>query len=87
MGFSEAPANSTLNDTITTDEAITGMRRFFIRFPTLKKNELYLFGRGYGAVHANYIATEMLRENADPFFVFYDKFNLKGVLLGTPSLM
>ena len=43
-------------------------------------------GSGYGAVIATHLAKAMIEENNDPFAVYYDKFNIKGVLMGNPCV-
>ena len=47
---------------------------------------MYLAGSGYGAVFATNIAKAMIEANNDPFAIFYDKFNIKGVLMGNPCV-
>jgi len=59
---------------------------FLARFPSYKKNELYLTGHGYGAVFITFLSHLIIEANKDPYSIFVDKFNLKGVLLGNPCI-
>ena len=81
-GYSVGSNQTVINDQITIDDAIVAMRVFFVRFPALKKNKIFISGSGYGATLATYIAEEMIETNKDPFSIFFDKFNIQGVLLG-----
>lgn len=59
---------------------------FLARFPRYKKSDIYLTGHGYGAVFISYLAHSILETNKDPYSIFADKFNLKGILLGNPCV-
>jgi carboxypeptidase C (cathepsin A) len=48
----------------------------------MKDNELYLTGHQYAGVYLTYLAKEMINENNDPFRIYNDKFNIKGILVG-----
>jgi len=59
---------------------------FLARFPSFKKNELYLTGHGYASVFISYLSKKIIDSNKDPYSIFVDKFNLKGILLGNPCM-
>jgi carboxypeptidase C (cathepsin A) len=56
VGFSEGPEDKIITDDVFTKDAINTLRLFFARFPSYKKNDLFLSGHGYGAVHVTYLA-------------------------------
>jgi carboxypeptidase C (cathepsin A) len=39
---------------------MNALRLFYSRFPTYRKNDLYLSAHGYGAVNAAYIAKQII---------------------------
>jgi carboxypeptidase D len=59
---------------------------FLDRHNTLKKNDVYLAGAGYGAVFVSYLARAIIDRNKDPALIFWTKINLKGILLGNPCV-
>jgi len=56
------------------------------RHNTLKKNDFYIAGSGYGAVFANYLARAIINRNNDAALIYWSKINLRGVLLGNPCV-
>ena len=86
VGFSESLSNDTITDDIVAEELINALSIFLDRHNTLKKNELYISGSGYGAVFATYLAREIINRNNDPFRIFWSKINIKGLLLGNPCV-
>lgn len=65
---------------------IVSLRLFFARFPAYRKNDLYLTGHGYAAVYNVKISKYIIEENNDPYVIYNDNFNLKGILLGNPCI-
>jgi carboxypeptidase C (cathepsin A) len=59
-GFSEGYDEGSYTDETFTKDAIYSLREFFNRFPSYKKNDLYLTGHGYGAVHVAYLAKQII---------------------------
>jgi serine carboxypeptidase-like clade 2 len=59
---------------------------FLARFPSYRKNDMYLTGHGYAAVYITYTAKLIIETNNDPQAIFSDKFKLKGILLGNPCV-
>lgn len=43
-------------------------------------------GHGYASVFISYIAQRIIESNKDPYSIFTDKFNLKGILVGNPCM-
>jgi carboxypeptidase C (cathepsin A) len=39
---------------------MNSLRFFFSRFPSYKKNDLYLTGHGFGGVHIAYLAKQII---------------------------
>ena len=85
-GYSTGPDDKTINDDIFTDETMTSLRFFFARFPAYKKNDMFLTGHGYGAVHVAYVAKRIIEENNDPYSLWNDKFKLVGMMVGNPCV-
>lgn len=85
-GFSDINFKEDITDDTYTTDAVNSIRSFFARFPSFKKNDLYLTGHGFGGVHAAYLAKRMIEENNDPYMIFNDKWNLKGMLVGNPCV-
>jgi len=56
---------------------LLALSAFYARFPTQKKNDLYLAGHGYAGVLAPKLAKEIIIRNTNPF---YTKINFKGRL-------
>lgn len=79
VGFSVGPTNT--NDDFATMDHLSSLSYFFARYPTLKKNDLYLAGHGYAGILAPKLAATILDRNQSPFFT---KINFKGLLLGNP---
>jgi serine carboxypeptidase-like clade II len=67
-------------------DAMASLRIFFARFPTYRKNDLYLSGHGYAAVYQAKLAKAIIDENNDPYIIYNDNFKLKGILLGNPCI-
>lgn len=86
VGYSESLSNDTITDDIVAQELINSLSIFLDRHNTLKKNELYITGSGYGAVFATYLARAIINRNKDPALIFWSKINLKGLLLGNPCV-
>lgn len=63
-------------------DATAGLRAFYARFPSYKKNDVYLTGHGYGATQIAYVAKLIIDENNDPYPIYTDKIKLKGILVG-----
>ncbi len=80
-GFSEG-SNKTITDESFAVDASAGIRAFYARFPSYKKNDVYLTGHGYGAVQIAYLSKQIIDENNDPYPIFTDKIKLKGILVG-----
>lgn len=59
---------------------------FLDRHRNLKKNDLYISGSGYGAIFASHLARKIIERNKDESLIFWDKINLKGLLLGNPCV-
>jgi len=59
---------------------------FLARFPSYKKNLVYLSGHGYAGVYVTYLSREIIHSNKDTA-IFIDKINLKGILLGNPCTL
>lgn len=59
---------------------------FLARFPSYRKNDLYLTGHGYAAVYIANMAKAIIEENNDPYVIFNDDFKLKGIMIGNPCL-
>lgn len=85
-GFSLGPEDKIISDEVFTDETMSALRLFFARFPSYKKNEMYLTGHGYGGVHVAYVAKRIIEENNDPYSLWNDKFKLTGILVGNPCV-
>lgn len=79
-------SNDTITDDIVAEELVNALGIFLDRHNTLKKNDLYISGSGYGAVFATYLAREIITRNNDPFRIFWSKINIKGLLLGNPCV-
>lgn len=45
---------------------------------------MYLAGHGYAGVYITYLAKQIIDENNDPFMIYNDNFNLKGIIAGNP---
>lgn len=73
VGFSRGPTN-TSDDEVTYDH-LQALTAFFARFPTQKKNDLYLAGHGYAGVLALKLAKAIVIRNQNPFYL---KLNFKG---------
>ena len=41
-------------------------------------------GHGYAGVYITYLAKQIIDENNDPFVIYNDNFNLKGIIAGNP---
>jgi hypothetical protein len=52
----------------------------------MKKNDLFLAGHAYAAVFVTHLAKEMIDRNLDPFSIYNDKWNLKGIMMGNPCV-
>ncbi len=65
---------------------MVALRMFLARFPSYKKNDLYLTGHGYAGVYIANIAKAILEENNDPRVIYRDDFKLKGILMGNPCV-
>ena len=65
-----------------TNDNFIAIQMFMARFPTLRKNDLYLAGSGYAGITAPYLAMKIFNENESPFW--HTKTNLKGLILGNP---
>lgn len=86
VGYSESLSNDTITDETVAQELINSLSLFLDRHNTLKKNELYISGSGYGAVFATHLARNIIRRNKDQALIFWSKINLKGLLLGNPCV-
>lgn len=74
VGFSNGPTNYT-DDDVTYDHLLA-LTAFFARFPTQKKNDLYLAGHGYAGILAPMLGKAISIRNMNPF---YTKINFKGM--------
>lgn len=79
VGFSKGPVNAT--DTSTVEDLVFSLLEFYARFPTQKKNDLYLAGHGYAGILVPKLAKLIDERNQQSHFM---KMNLKGILLGNP---
>jgi carboxypeptidase C (cathepsin A) len=87
VGFSTSSnETSPVTDPVFVEEAVAALTAFYARFQKMKKNELYLTGHGYAAVFVTHFAKQILDQNADPFSIYNDKWNLKGILMGNPCV-
>lgn len=59
---------------------------FLSRFPVYRKNEIYFTGHGYGAVFMSYMAHAIVEANKDPYSIYVNRFNLKGIMMGNPCV-
>lgn len=73
VGFSVGPVNNSDDDVVS--DHLSALSYFFARFPTQKKNDLYLAGHGYAGILAPKLAKVILDRNQSPFFT---KINFKG---------
>lgn len=76
VGFSKGPVNAT--DTSTVDDLLFSLIEFYGRFPTQKKNDLYLAGHGYAGILVPKLAKLIDERNQLGHFI---KMNLKGTAL------
>ena len=51
VGFSIGQMESVIKDEDVVEDIMLALRLFYSRFPTYRKNELYLTGHGYAAVY------------------------------------
>jgi len=81
VGFSYAKSEEDLfyNDTLTTDENLIAVLKWFEKFPEYLANEFYVSGESYAGVYVPYLAVYIHNYNgkADA-----EKINLKGILVG-----
>ena len=66
VGFSESHRNNTYSDETATEDNLKALRKFYEKFPTLKKNELYISGESYAGVYVPYISKAILDFNKLP---------------------
>lgn len=59
-GYSTGPDDKIIDDESFTNETMSSLRLFFARFPAYKKNDMFLTGHGYGAVHVAYVAKRII---------------------------
>lgn len=85
-GFSESLSDDTITDETVATELIDSLGLFLDRHRNLKKNDLYISGSGYGAIFASHLASKIIERNKDESLIFWDKINLKGILLGNPCV-
>lgn len=86
VGFSIGPEDEIITDEIVVRDTINALRLFYARFPAYKKNELYFAGHGYASVYIANIAKGIIEQNNDPYTIFNDDFQLKGILVGNPCM-
>jgi carboxypeptidase C (cathepsin A) len=86
VGFSTGPTNS--SDDEATYDHLLALTAFLARFPTQRKNDLYLAGHGYAGILAPMLGKAISIRNQNPFYL---KINFKGnsrcylgLLLGNP---
>ena len=82
VGFSVGTNNN--SDESVARDNLEALQNFLSKYPTFRKNELYLSGSGYVGVSGPYLAIEIHHHNLHPTTAI--KINLKGLLLGNPCI-
>ncbi|XP_015897955.1 serine carboxypeptidase-like 45 [Ziziphus jujuba] len=81
VGFSYSTNKSfytTLNDAITAQDSLTFLQRWFTKFPEYKNRHFFIAGESYAGHYVPQLAQLIVNSK--------EKFNLKGIALGNPSL-
>jgi len=58
VGWSKAgtKADMSTNDTVQSQDAIAALREFYVKFPEMLENELFISGESYGGIYVPYLA-------------------------------
>ena len=83
VGFSKT-VNGTLpelNDETVAEYNLKAMLHFYIKFPNMKKNDLYLTGESYSGIYVPYLARAIIQHNKLPSSK-ETKMSLKGIMVG-----
>lgn len=75
-----------MNDETTVKNLLSALGLFINRHASLKKNDIYIAGSGYGAVFATKLARAIVDQNNDEDLIITTKLKIKGVLLGNPCV-
>ena len=51
VGYSVGPEEEVIKDEDVVEDIMLSLRLFYARFPSYRKNDLYLTGHGYAAVY------------------------------------
>lgn len=57
------------------------MLAFYVKFPNMKKNDLYMTGESYAGIYVPYLANEIVKYNKLPSSKD-SIINLKGIMVG-----
>jgi serine carboxypeptidase-like clade 2 len=83
VGFSEWIDGVVLDDNSVATYNLNALLAFFVKFPTLKKNDFYIAGESYAGVYIPYLANEILKYNRLPSSKT-TIIKLKGIMVGNP---
>lgn len=71
------------NDTISSQDALTALKAWYLKFPTYKTNELFISGESYAGIYVPYLAWQIYQNNLQAEFNSgIESINLKGTMVG-----
>lgn len=85
VGYSVAdtPQDLQTNDMIQSQDALSALKHFFLKFPEYLTNDLYIAGESYGGIYVPYLSWQIYQNNLQAKFnTNLTTYNLKGLLVG-----
>jgi hypothetical protein len=84
FSYSDVAADYTTNDAKTAADNYAAIQQFYIRFPHLLNNDLYISAESYGGHYVPTLAQVIVQNNLDASSPHQTLTNFRGFLLGNP---